>query len=79
MAKMGSGGGMPFMMGNMPDSYSVSINGNHPLAQKVLKGDSEDAQKKLAKQVYDLALLSQNMLTGPELTSFIKRSVELIG
>ena len=78
MAKMGGGGGMPFMMGNMPDSYSVSINGNHPIAKRVLKGDSEEVQKKLAKQVYDLALLSQNMLTGADLTNFIKRSVELI-
>ncbi len=78
MAKMG-GGGMPFMMGNMPDSYSVSINGNHPIAKRVLTGENEEQQKKLAKQAYDLALLSQNMLTGAELTNFIKRSVEMIG
>ena len=30
------------------------------------------------KQAYDLALLSQNMLTGEELTNFIKRSVDLV-
>jgi molecular chaperone HtpG len=29
--------------------------------------------------VYDLALLSQNMLTGADLTAFVKRSVELVG
>jgi len=78
MAKMGGGGGMQFM-GTMPDSYNVAINGNHAIAKKVLQASGEDQQLKLAKQAYDLALLSQNMLTGAELTNFIKRSVELVG
>ncbi|HEY5692286.1 MAG TPA: molecular chaperone HtpG [Cyclobacteriaceae bacterium] len=76
MAKTG-GGGMPFM-GSMPDSYSVAINANHNVIQKVLKAETEEQKVKLAKQAYDLALLSQNMLTGADLTSFIKRSVELV-
>lgn len=76
MARTG-GGGMPFM-GTMPDSYTVSINGNHHLIQKVLKAETEEEKIKLAKQAYDLALLSQNMLTGADLTRFIKRSVELV-
>lgn len=33
---------------------------------------------KLAKQLIDLALLSNNMLKGEELTNFIRRSVEMI-
>jgi molecular chaperone HtpG len=32
----------------------------------------------LAKQSFDLALLSQGMLNGAELTAFVNRSVELI-
>ncbi|HNP06880.1 MAG TPA: molecular chaperone HtpG [Cyclobacteriaceae bacterium] len=76
MAKTG-GGGMPFM-GGMPDSYNVAINANHNVIQKVLKAETEEQKIKLAKQAYDLALLSQNMLTGADLTSFIKRSVELV-
>jgi molecular chaperone HtpG len=72
-----TGGGYGFL-GPMPDSYNVSVNGNHPLIQKLLKADTEDAKSKLAKQAYDLALLSQNMLTGADLTNFIKRSVELV-
>lgn len=76
MAKTG-GGGMPFM-GSMPDSYSVAVNANHNVIQKVLKAETEEQKIKLAKQAYDLALLSQNMLTGADLTSFIKRSVELV-
>lgn len=76
MAKMG-GGGYAFM-GAMPDNYNVAVNGNHHIVQKILKAESEDHQVKLAKQSYDLALLSQNMLTGAELTNFIRRSVELV-
>ncbi|MBM3177359.1 MAG: molecular chaperone HtpG [Bacteroidetes bacterium] len=76
MAKTGGGYGF---YGSMPDQYGVAINGNHALIQKILKGDTEENQTKLAKQVYDLALLSQNMLSGADLTSFIRRSVELVG
>ncbi len=79
MSRTGGGGGMYGFMGNMPDSYNVTINGNHALVQKILKAETEEDKTKLAKQVYDLALLSQNMLTGADLTSFIKRSVELVG
>ena len=75
MAKLG-GGGYGFM-GAMPDNYNVAINGNHPIVQKILKAESEDQKITLAKQAYDLALLSQNMLTGADLTNFIKRSVAL--
>jgi len=78
MARTGGGGGFNFM-GAMPDSYNVAINGNHALVQKILKAETEEQKTKLAKQVYDLALLSQNMLTGADLTNFIKRSVELVG
>jgi molecular chaperone HtpG len=76
MAKMG-GGGYAFM-GSMPDSYNVAINGNHTIVQKILKAETEEQKTKLAKQAFDLGLLSQNMLTGADLTSFIKRSVELV-
>jgi molecular chaperone HtpG len=76
MAKSG-GGGYAFM-GSMPDNYNVAINGNHTIVQKILKAEAEDQKVKLAKQAYDLALLSQNMLSGADLTNFIKRSVELV-
>ncbi|MGY6742047.1 MAG: molecular chaperone HtpG [Cecembia sp.] len=75
MAQMG--GGMGFY-GAMPDNYKVAINGNHPLIDKILKAEAEEDQAKLAKQAFDLALLAQGMLTGKDLTAFVKRSVELI-
>ena len=76
MAKTG-GGGYAFM-GSMPDNYSVAINGNHSIVQKIIKAETEDQKSMLAKQAFDLGLLSQNMLTGSDLTSFIRRSVDLV-
>ena len=77
MAQNGGGGPMSFY-GSLPDSYKVAINGNHPLVDKILKAENEESQVKLAKQAFDLALLSQGLLTGKDLTAFVKRSVELI-
>ena len=56
----------------------VSVNSNHPFAGKLLKEKDKKKQKQLAKQATDLALLSQNMLKGEELTKFIERSMKLI-
>lgn len=141
MAAMG--GGMSAFYGQMPDSYTVAVNGNHPLVIDVLedvekaygddlkKVDGEIAEvrkqqnalaevlkdkkeadltaeekeqraaldkraeelrsqrdgrlreiggkNEIVKQLIDLALLSNGMLAGEQLTAFIKRSVELIG
>lgn len=78
MKDMASTNGMNAMFASMPQQLNVAVNGNHPLAQKILQA-KEEAQTQLALQAYDLALLSQNMLSGDALTRFIHRSVELIG
>jgi molecular chaperone HtpG len=75
MAAMG--GGMSFY-GQMPDNYKVSINGNHKLISRIVNDENAEEQAALAKQAFDLALLSQGMLTGAELTEFVNRSVSLI-
>jgi len=75
MAAMG--GGMSFY-GSLPDNYKVSINGNHKLITRILNDENEEEQTALARQAFDLALLSQGMLTGAELTEFVNRSVNLI-
>ena len=75
MSKMG-GGPMSFY-GSMPDSYKVAINANHKLIGKILSAD-ESTQATLAKQACDLALLSQGMLKGADLTAFVERSVEVL-
>jgi molecular chaperone HtpG len=76
MSAMG-GGGMNFY-GSMPDMHNLVINSNHPLITKILNEKDADKQKQLTKQAADLAMLSQGLLKGEELTKFIKRSVELI-
>ncbi|WP_107829010.1 molecular chaperone HtpG [Mucilaginibacter yixingensis] len=75
MAAMG--GGMGFY-GSMPDNYKVVVNGNHKLISRILQTEDEGEKSRLAKQAFDLALLSQGLLTGSELTEFVNRSVEMI-
>ena len=71
------GGGMNFM-GNLPDSYMLVVNSNHPLIFRLAGEKDEASREKVIRQLIDLALLSRNLLKGEKLTSFIKRSVELI-
>ncbi|WP_426058377.1 molecular chaperone HtpG [Hymenobacter sp. B1770] len=75
MQRTGGGGGMQ-MFGAFPESYDVTVNANHPIAQKVLADGGSG--EKLAKQAFDLALLAQGMLKGEALTAFVKRSTELL-
>jgi molecular chaperone HtpG len=76
MARMG-GGGMSFY-GSLPDSYKVAVNSNHPLIDRILKTEDESTKTALAKQAFDLALLSQGLLKGADLTAFVSRSVAMI-
>lgn len=142
MKDMSQMGGQYAFYGQMPDSFNVVVNGNHPLVSEVLeqsesnvgedvkgidskidslakqqsafeavvKDKKEDeltveekdkrseldkkltklrnektsklkevgAGNKLVKQLIDLALLSNGMLKGEQLTKFIRRSVEMI-
>ncbi|HTQ66362.1 MAG TPA: molecular chaperone HtpG [Puia sp.] len=72
------GGQMAGFYANMPDEVTLTVNGNHPIFQTVLQEEDKDKQKKIVHNLADLALLSQGLLKGNELTSFINRSVELI-
>lgn len=71
------GGGVGFY-GALPEMFNVVVNANHPLTSKILNEENEEKKKEIAKQAADLALLSQGMLKGEELTKFIKRSFDLI-
>lgn len=77
MSALGGGSG-GFGFGNMPESYSLVINANHPLVNRLASESDATKQTELAKQITDLALLSQNLLKGQDLTAFIKRSVDLL-
>ena len=137
-----SGGGMSQFYGQMPDNFTIAVNGNHPIVLDLLdkvekeygdklrtmtkkidaataeqtrfmevikdkkEADLTDEEKLMrtqlnekitellderntrlreigsansrVRQIIDLALLSNGMLKGKNLTSFIRRSIELI-
>ena len=79
MKDMGAmGGGMGSWYANMPDEVTLTVNGNHKIYQNILKQEDAVLQEKQVRNLADLALLSQGLLKGSELTNFINRSVELM-
>jgi len=66
------------MFGSMPEMHNVIINVNNDLVNTIFNSKSKAKRERLIKQSLDLARLSQNLLKGEELTSFIKRSFDII-
>ncbi len=71
-------GPMGSFYANMPDEVTITVNGNHPIYQKILSENESSIQQKQVRNLADLALLSQGLLKGNDLTAFINRSVELM-
>ena len=69
--KMGGGG----FYGAFPEMYNLVVNANHDTISSILSKD-EAGQQESAKYLADLALLSQGMLKGEALDSFIERSLK---
>ena len=69
------GGGPMSFYGSMPDSYTLMLNTNSPVITGLLDKD-EAAQESTIRQIYDLALLSKNLLKGKDLSEFVKRNME---
>lgn len=76
MKEMNMGRGMG-VFGEMPSQLNATINANHPLISKIMDSESEELKGKIARQAFDLALLSQHKLEGKALTDFISRTLEL--
>ncbi len=74
MAASGGYGGMGFM----PEEYNLVLNANHKLISALVNEESKQKKEDLVNQLYDLALLSQNMLKGSKLTEFVKRSTGIL-
>ena len=70
---IGGGGGMNFY-GELPDSYTIVVNSNHPLMQKIIA--DKESGKGRAQQAVQLAMLSKGILKGAELTKFIQANFE---
>ncbi len=68
--------GAPSMFGNFPEMYNLVVNANSDLASDLLNTENIDVKNAKIQQALDLAKLSQNLLTGKDLTDFIKRSFE---
>lgn len=75
------------MYGDLPQTFNLVINANHPLILKIieqLQGKTQEEIETTAnsipviKQLIDLALLSGGMLKGEALAQFVKRSYQLI-
>jgi molecular chaperone HtpG len=71
-------GPMGSFYASMPDEVTLTVNGNHAIFNEILKEKSEDRQKRKVQNLADLALLSQGMLKGSQLTTFITRSIALM-
>ncbi len=82
MMKMYSMNGMDFGMGNMGrEGQTLVLNSAHPLVQYVLdhSEDEDSANTRLiCEQLYDLAVLQNEPLTGDEMAKFVTRSNEIM-
>lgn len=66
------------MFGSFPESYNLIVNTNSDVASKILNENNNEVKNNLVKQALDLAKLSQGLLKGEELTTFIKRNFDSI-
>lgn len=78
MREMSALGGSMGMFGILPEKFELMINTNHPLADKIANTDDNSQKQDMVRQAVDLAMLSQNMLTGERLSAFIARSEGLM-
>ena len=72
------GGGMNFY-GSIPESYNSIVNMQNPLVAKIWNDRAVEGDNDLLRQVVDLALLSNGMLKGKDLSDFVARSEKLLG
>jgi len=72
------GGGMSYM-GQLPEQYNLVVNANSDVIGRILLESDEAKQCSGIKELFNLALLAQNMLKGKDLSDFIRRTTEMIG
>ncbi|XXS36423.1 MAG: molecular chaperone HtpG [Candidatus Karelsulcia muelleri] len=65
------------MTGNN-SKYNLIVNKNHKLIKKIINEKDLKTKKNLIKNSLHLIMLSQNLLTGKELTDFIYNSFEML-
>jgi molecular chaperone HtpG len=75
MKEQAAMGGTAMFGGDLPEQLNLVVNTQHPVVMSLIDAENRNEQ---AKQLLDLALLSQGLLTGSDLTNFITRSVALM-
>lgn len=78
MKEMNMMGGGFYGSGNLPESYDLIVNANHPIAQRILEDQDQDKKKQLIEHCTELAMLQQNLLKGEALSNFIRRSIQML-
>ncbi|MDD6157546.1 MAG: molecular chaperone HtpG [Lachnospiraceae bacterium] len=79
MMKMYAAGGMGGMDPNMfAADQTLTLNANHPLVQYILNNKDSENVPMFAEQLYDLARISNQQLSPEAMTSFVKRSNDIM-
>lgn len=60
------------------EHYNLVVNDNNEVIVNLLKEEDVEKKSQMTQQLVDLALLSQNMLTGEKLSQFVRRSLDFI-
>lgn len=73
-ASMGEGNGFDAF----PTEATLIINSNNALISKIKETADEEKKQRIAKQIYDLCLISQRDLNAEELKTFLKDSWDIL-
>ncbi|RRJ25246.1 molecular chaperone HtpG [Lachnoanaerobaculum gingivalis] len=76
MKQYGMMGMDPSMFGG--EGETLVLNANHPLVKELLENNHEDLFDMICEQFYDLASISHSPLSPERMSTFIKRSNELM-
>ena len=75
-AANGMGGMMNF--GMFPADQTLTLNANNELVKYIMENKESEHVPMFAKQLYDLALLSNQPLSVDAMAEFVKRSNEIM-
>ncbi|SFQ07209.1 molecular chaperone HtpG [Lachnospiraceae bacterium XBB1006] len=78
MADMMRAYGMAGMNFGMPTDEKLTLNVNNKLVQYILEHKESDKTELFAKQLYDLAVVTNRPLQPEEMTAFVNRSNEIM-
>ena len=79
MMKMYSMNGMDFGMDKMTkEGQTLILNAAHPLVKYVLEHEEGENTKLICEQLYDLALLQNEPLTGDAMAKFVTRTNQIM-